>query len=1178
MIGNISNRCTKNNFFVSGAILAIAVLIVVLAVPGTSVAQVLYGTIVGNVKDPSGAAIPGATITVTETETQLTRKVTTDASGNYRASTLAAGNYNLKVEAKGFQTFLRNEIPVTINTVTRVNASLTVGSVTQQVQVTGSAPVLQTDAPKVSHDLSSREIVDAPLPPGRNFQQLVRVVPGFNPPSDAHSIPSNPSRSLAFNSNGTSQYGNDTKIDGVSQYNIWLPENAAYIPSADAIQTVNIATNTFDPEQGLAGGSTTNVEIRSGTNNFHGDAYEYHTDNALQARNFFDPGRKPKSVFNQFGVSVGGPIKKNKLFYFGNYEGTRQRDFASTLTSMATVAMRNGDLTGAPYPIYDPATGNLDGTGRTQIYATNNPADTAHYNALCNAAQCMNMIPTSRISPVASTLLSMQQTPTPSLVGNGLTDNYYATGGFVFNRHTVDGKVNWNATPKFTMYGHLGLLFYNGVFPTLWGSPLTGGTIEGGNPGIGDGRTISISTTGNYVASPNFVVDANFGMTRMVTNARGLATDTTPGIDLLGIPGTNGTRNFEGGFPRFDLDHFADLGIDAPFMPYFRNDPQFHYGANASWIHGNHTIRFGGDIFTLHLNQQQPEFAGSNYGPQGGFAFRSGPTALNTGGGVASNTSSEYNSFATFLLGIDTQLGKNIQVPDYFHTITNNYDLYVGDTWQTTHKLTTTVGLRWEYYPMPTRGGSRGMERYDPSTNMMLICGEGSIPTNCGTQVSKKLFSPRIGFAYRATDTFVIRAGFGVATEPYNTADGLRTNYPILIPLAIDGPNSFAPAGVLNAQDYQNVLPAQQAGGANEIPVGIPLPPLPNVTSGSVPLPGTIQTASTGDQLHRGYVESWNFTLEKEVAHGWVAQAGYVATRSVRQLGALNLNVGNPDYCYTTSSGPACGGQASEPFNILYGRTAGTYLITPIANNHYDSLQATLNHRWASGYLMKLAYTWSKTIGMNGANHEKSGLSISTPNYIYLNRGLSDLDRPQNFEAIFQAQSPFGSGKQWMSTGLGSKVLGGWMVSGIVSAISGSVFDVTADGNSLNAPGNTQRANILKSNVAISGNVGTGTTWFDTSAFAPVTAPYTFGTAPFNVLHGPGIFDFDFGLYRTFKLSERFSLQFQAQSFNFTNTPHFSNPDGNANSSTFGRVHGTTNLAREGLDGRQFQFGMRISF
>ena len=378
MIGNLSNRCTKNNFFVSGAILAIAVLIVVLAVPGTSVAQVLYGTIVGNVKDPSGAAIPGATITVTETETQLTRKVTTDASGNYRASTLAAGNYNLKVEAKGFQTFLRNEIPVTINTVTRVNASLTVGSVTQQVQVTGSAPVLQTDAPKVSHDLSSREIVDAPLPPGRNFQQLVRVVPGFNPPSDAHSIPSNPSRSLAFNSNGTSQYGNDTKIDGVSQYNIWLPENAAYIPSADAIQTVNIATNTFDPEQGLAGGSTTNVEIRSGTNNFHGDAYEYHTDNALQARNFFDLGRKPKSVFNQFGVSVGGPIKKNKLFYFGNYEGTRQRDFASTLTSMATVAMRNGDLTGAPYPIYDPATGNLDGTGRTQIYATNNPADTAH--------------------------------------------------------------------------------------------------------------------------------------------------------------------------------------------------------------------------------------------------------------------------------------------------------------------------------------------------------------------------------------------------------------------------------------------------------------------------------------------------------------------------------------------------------------------------------------------------------------------------------------------------------------------------------------------------------------------------------------------------------------------------------------------------------------------------------
>ena len=270
-----------------------------------------------------------------------------------------------------------------------------------------------------------------------------------------------------------------------------------------------------------------------------------------------------------------------------------------------------------------------------------------------------------------------------------------------------------------------------------------------------------------------------------------------------------------------------------------------------------------------------------------------------------------------------------------------------------------------------------------------------SVPTSCGTQVSKKLFAPRVGFAYRATDTFVIRAGFGMTNEPYNVADGLRTNYPILIPLSISGANGFAPAGVLNTQDYQNVLPSQQAGGANAVPLGIPLPANPNLSSGSVPLPGTIQAATTGDKLHRGYVESWNFTLEKEVAHGWVAQAGYVATRSVRQLGALNLNVGNPDYCYATSSGTTCGGQASEPFNILYGRTAGTYLITPIANNHYDSLQATLNHRWANGYMVKLAYTWSKTIGMNGANHEKSGLSISTPKYIYLNRGLSDLDRPQ---------------------------------------------------------------------------------------------------------------------------------------------------------------------------------------
>ena len=224
------------------------------------------------------------------------------------------------------------------------------------MEVTGAAPMLQTDRADVHHDITAETLQNVPLPPGNNFESLFGTIPGVNPPTTAHSIPTNPSRALQFNVNGTSEYGNDIRIDGVSQFNIWVPENAAYIPSSDAIQVVNAVTGNFSPEQGLAGGSTVNVQIKSGTNQFHGDVYEYHFNNNTEAHNFFDPNngitRIPKDIFNQFGGSVGGPIKRNKLFFFSNVEATRQRQFATNVATIPTLAMMQGDLRGA-----DPANG-----------------------------------------------------------------------------------------------------------------------------------------------------------------------------------------------------------------------------------------------------------------------------------------------------------------------------------------------------------------------------------------------------------------------------------------------------------------------------------------------------------------------------------------------------------------------------------------------------------------------------------------------------------------------------------------------------------------------------------------------------------------------------------------------------------------------------------------------------
>jgi TonB dependent receptor-like, beta-barrel len=492
-------------------------------------------------------------------------------------------------------------------------------------------------------------------------------------------------------------------------------------------------------------------------------------------------------------------------------------------------------------------------------------------------------------------------------------------------------------------------------------------------------------------------------------------------------------------------------------------------------------------------------------------------------------------------MGLDTNYGKNIQIPDYFNTHTHFFSVYGGDQWQVTHNLTANLGLRWEYYPMPTRGGSRGMERFDFAKYAMMLCGEGGVPTDCGTSVSKTLFDPSIGLAYRLTPSFVVRAGYALANEPYNLADDLRTNFPVMIPLYVSA-DSYQASGVMNAQDLQN------SPVGSTLPVGIPLPATPCQTCAEDSIPGNVALGTTQDSVDRGYIQSWNFTLEKQLPHGWQAQAGYVGTRTVRQLGFQDLNVETPigpAGCVPGSTGSTeCGGHVSQAFYYNYGnsaictsldstapgcRQASTNIVTPIANMHYDALQSQLKHQFANGYQVMVVYTWSKAIGMAGVNNEKSHPYINTPAFYYLNRGLAPTDRPQNFEAVFIGQSPFGAGRKWMSSGgVGGKILGGWQISGVLSKVSGTVFEIHSGGSSssnLNASGNAQRPDLVKSSIAVLNNYGPHTTWFDTSAFAAVNDTNRFGTSPFYPLHGPPYFDLDVALARNFKLSERFNLQ-----------------------------------------------------
>jgi hypothetical protein len=1101
----------------AGALLAVCLVLSAQEAP----AQILYGGLIGNVTDATHASIPGATVTVVNQATQATRQSTTNESGAYSFPTLATGTYELSVSMDGFRTARRSGVVVPVNNTIRVDVAMELGEVTETVTVEASSLQLQTDRAEVRAQVTEESLQDLPIPPGRNYQSLLGTIPGFSPPSNAHSVPANPSRSLRFNVNGTSGSNNNTRIDGASSTNIWLPHMVGYIPSLDAIETVDVVTNSFDAEQGLAGGAAINVQIKSGTNEVHGSAFWFHNNNQTKAKPFFSPQgtQNPKNVFNQYGGTVGGPIVKNKLFYFASWEQNTDRQFASSIRDIPTAAMRNGDLSGSSRKIYDPATGGTAGVNR--------------------AAFENNIIPASRIDRSVALMTPLLPDPTFS----GSQDNFFAAAPFKFDRDKIDTKINWNATDRFTMFGRYSYLDYRTINTQSFGAELGGNGVTGfSQPGTATGNSYSMTISGTYVASPTFVVDAYYGWTKMAGDSRPPRLDENIGLDILGIPGTNGTRFFEGGWPRFQIDNFEPIGVPNAFMPFLQDDPQFQYVANANWTKGSHSIRFGVDFYKQNINQTQPEFPGANHGAQGGFRFGQGQTRL---GGSSPSPANEYNSWASFLLGVTSNAGKIHMVPDEFTTRTWFYSTYIRDQWQMSPRLTFNYGVRWEYFPIPTRA-DRGMETYDFETNEMLVCGVGSVPKDCGIEVGKWNFAPRLGLAYRVNDTFVIRTGYGITNDPYNLARPLRTNHPMLVALNLNAPNGFDPATQL--QD------------------GIPLIEDPDLGNGRISIPGQVAVNSLRiGNWDRGYIQSWNFTLEKEFG-SWIATAGYVGTRSIGQLGYLDRNVA-----------PVGGGNANKPYNLVFGRDALTRQVTTVGTQLYDSFQTRLRRQSAAGYQLQFAYTFSKNMGIAGNDNSDGEPRIHLPEFYHLNRARTTIDQTHNFQATGVVELPFGRGKKWATSGTGAAILGGWQLNTILSLYTGTPFSITASGGPLNAPGNDQRADLVKPEVEKIGGAGPDQPFYDPAAFADVRET-RFGTAGWNLLDSPGTFNLDLGLFRNFTITERINMQFRAEAFNATNTPHFNAPQGSVTNSSFMEISGVRGTGREGIDERVFRFGLRMTF
>jgi hypothetical protein len=491
-------------------------------------------------------------------------------------------------------------------------------------------------------------------------------------------------------------------------------------------------------------------------------------------------------------------------------------------------------------------------------------------------------------------------------------------------------------------------------------------------------------------------------------------------------------------------------------------------------------------------------------------------------------------------------MGKAYQFYDPMRTREFQQGYYIRDNWQVSHKLSVNLGMRFEHFPIMNRG-EFGIERYDAETNKVLIGGRGNIPRDAGTQAIAVMFAPRVGLAYRMRDKTVLRAGFGITDDPYPVSRPLRSPYPAVISDEYQQVNSFVPVGSLAT--------------------GIPAVKFPDLSTGILDIPNNISTNSLqAGKFRRGYIESFNFTVQHDLGANFVLQTGYVGTRSIRQAVTY----------FEANAGLIPGlGVNGRPLYGKFGVTTSRSFFIPMSTQRYDAWQSNLMRRFTAGLFLTSSFTWSKSIGINAGNSD-SGLRFYVPSEFASNRSVSDFDRTLSWVTGANYELPFGRNKTLAKTGPAAAVLGGWQLNPNVALYTGRPFIVTTDGSSLNAPQNTQVADQIKGDVQKLGGVGLGSPFYDPSAFAQVK-DVRFGNMGLNALRGPRLFNTNLGLFRKFQVSERIDLQFRAEALNLTNTPTLNQP--NATVSTpdnFMRVTSTVSTATSPQ--RTLRFGLRAAF
>jgi hypothetical protein len=1092
-----------------------------LCISGITNAQTSKAQITGAIRDSTEAAVAGANVRLRAALTGIERETVANELGVYTVPILEPGEYVLSVSSPGFQTVTRSGIRLDVNQTARVDFVLQPGVVTETIEVSAGAPLVESSSAQLGTVVTEEKIADLPLN-ARNFTQLLTITPGVSPISVTQNAGGNEVQAVGIRVfpavNGQTNRSNSFTLDGIVN-NGHFTGTYAVAPSIDALNQFKVQAHSDLAEFGGGSGGIINISSKSGTNQFHGSVYEFLRNDKLDARAFFSAGKPPLRQ-NQFGAAGGGPIIRNRTFFFASYEGYRQQNASSRLALIPTPAELSGDFRQERRTIYDPYSTRVDPTNANRFLR----------NAFPN-----QQIPRLLFSPSTKALA---ESIIPAPIDTGFAGfNARNSNPQRFPANNYSARVDHQLTPSDFIWGRYTWGTQDQISAEALPGHYTSTAVDAKNLGFSYVRLLGSST----------VINALFGFASATV-------EDTPGY-------TTSDRNlaaegFFKGYPdllAWRLPSVAITGFFTTSDLFRKLGPQRSYQYNASLSHnrGAHTLKFGGEAISMPwANAQQ----------RGRVSFNTRQTAdLNNLGNTGS-------AAASFVLGVHESA--SVSLPDFAMT-SQIWNFYIQDSWKVSDRLTVNLGLRWDLLRNAdftkdfastwdlnngtflvgaskpdacsvTRGIPPCLPNLnDPYVNQYVIfTGDSKLIKD-----DYKMFAPRLGIAYRLRPTTVIRSTFAIFHDTMNAVTQRAQNG------NIGNANWPGSRGRTVATINQNFVEATADAAFGE---GDPFDVLPN--------PRTVSTGYFDPLLKQPYSIQWNFDVQQQIGDQLNLAVAYVGSHNLR------MNVGG---VYNTALTPGPGPVAGRN---LFPHAPVTRWERAIGQSWYNALQAKGERRFARGFSALVAYTWSKSIDLALSGWSRDDMSLPNAYDLNASRGVSGFDITHYFSSAIVYELPFGRGKKWIQSGLASTILGNWQVNTIVQLRSGQPYTPLMNVDIANVGGQTAneraRPDLLRNPHLPNPTIDR---WFDTSAFA-APAQFTYGTAGRNILRSDSLQNMDFSVFREDQISERFRLQIRAEAFNLMNHPTFGEPQSTFTNRLFGQVSGTDSTAR------QVQLGIRLHF